>query len=270
MPPKPFERREEMGTKKVVMSILAILLAVFLAESASAQFWGDGWWDPSESGWGLNIIHQYDTMFVCLYVYGTDGSPLWFSAALSEGTLNSYGYPTYTGELIATTGPWFGGAFNPEAVNRWPVGSMTFSPLTTYSAQLSYTFGGVTVSKQIERFTFRRILLSGNYYGIRGVRSNNCGFGPAIDLYGTISLTIRETASGEITVIIYPGGTTMSGVYQQFGAVHKAFTNDWLSESVSYLQVTDFIPTETSFSADSVIFGPDCRIVYSIAAVKGY
>jgi hypothetical protein len=273
--PKPFERREKMGTKNIVMSILAILLAVFLAESASAQFYGDGWWDPSESGWGLNIIHQYDTMFVCLYVYGQDVTPRWYSASLYAGPPNFYGYTTYQGQLIATTGPWFGGAYNPQAVNIQEVGSMTFSPSTNYNAQLSYTVDGVMVSKQIERFTFRHLPLSGYYHGGLVVKFNNCDAGLEAGDYETISVDISQTvnpgtASGQITVDVYEEGfhfCTMSGTYQQFGAVVEATTND--CEYGSYLQVTDFIPSEVSFNADSVIYGPEgCTIYYTISAVK--
>jgi hypothetical protein len=275
MKPKPFKRREKMRTKKIVMGILAVLLVVFLAESSSAQDWGDGWWDPSESGWGMNVIHQSDVMFVCLYVYDQDGSPHWYSASLYAGISNTYGFTTYQGQLVATTGPWFGGTYNPQAVNIREVGSMTFSPSTAYRAELSYTVDGVAVSKQIERFTFRHIPLSGFYHGATVVKSNNCPIGPAPGTVGTISMDISETAnpgtaSGQITAINYEDGTyscTMSGTYQQFGAIYEATTNDCLNGS--YVQVTDFIPSEISFSADSVIYGPaGCTIVYSMSAVK--
>jgi hypothetical protein len=267
-----------MGTKKIVTRILAILLIVFLAESASAQMWGDGWWNPSESGWGINVIHQGDTMFVCLYVYGEDGSPNWYSATLYAGSVNASGYNTYQGQLTATTGPWFGvWTYNPESVSLREVGSMTFSPSSPYQAQLSYSVDGVMVSKGIERFTFRLLPLSGFYHGGLVVNFNNCEFGGPAGDYETISMDISQTvtpgsASGQITVDIYENdyySCTITGTYLQSGAVVEAVTDDCVS--LGYVQVTDFIPTETAFRADSVVYGPDgCTAIYSMSGVKVY
>jgi len=266
-----------MGRKRNVLTIAAILLGVFLAGSASAQVWGDGWWNPSESGWGINIVHQADILFLFLYVYDSGGVARWYSASLGEGSLNPYGITAYQGDLYATTGPWFGGAFNTQAVNYRQVGSITFSPTSNYSAGVSYTIDGVAVSKEVERFTFRRLPISGFYHGGWVVRFNDCGFGPEEGTYQTVSLDITDTqtpgtASGQITAVVYEDGyysCTMTGTYQQFGALFEASTDDCLTGS--YVQITDFIPTEISFRAGSVIYGPEgCAIGYSIAAVLVY
>lgn len=51
------------------------------------------WWVPAQSGWGAAILQQGDTLFICCFVYGTDGngwtSPLMLTAY--EVTRNSFG-----------------------------------------------------------------------------------------------------------------------------------------------------------------------------------
>src|SRR5262249_36196888 len=36
------------------------------------------WWNASESGWGVSVAHQGDTLFVVWYTYDHDGAPTWF------------------------------------------------------------------------------------------------------------------------------------------------------------------------------------------------
>ena len=38
----------------------------------------DLWWNPNESGWGINFAHQGDILFATLFTYGADGRSLWF------------------------------------------------------------------------------------------------------------------------------------------------------------------------------------------------
>jgi len=36
------------------------------------------WWNAKEPGWGMAIQQQYETLFVQLYTYKNDGSPIWY------------------------------------------------------------------------------------------------------------------------------------------------------------------------------------------------
>jgi hypothetical protein len=48
----------------------------------------DMWWVPSESGWGVNIVLQYGTVFATFFVYDSNKNPVWYTAQLSyQGTL---------------------------------------------------------------------------------------------------------------------------------------------------------------------------------------
>ena len=58
-----------------------------LAHLEAATNYQDLWWNApggSESGWGLNVTHQGDTLFVTWFTYDVDGSPLWLSATAQK------------------------------------------------------------------------------------------------------------------------------------------------------------------------------------------
>jgi len=122
--------------------------------SADNKDWTDGWWNPSESGWGVSVLDQNDVFFNVLYLYDQDGKPVWYSVSAFPIGTNSSGYSIYQGDLYYTTGPEFGGPYNPQNVTYQKVGTLTFSPSTTDDAQLSYSVNGTNVSKQVERFIF--------------------------------------------------------------------------------------------------------------------
>jgi hypothetical protein len=119
----------------------------------------DMWFDPAESGWGLNLIHQGDTLFATLFVYGADRQPKWFVASELSG-----GPTTYSGTLRECTGAWFGGPFSAAPLSCRDVGPMRFD-LSDTRGTVDYTVDGVRVVKQVQRFSFRRTTLEGGYEG---------------------------------------------------------------------------------------------------------
>jgi hypothetical protein len=66
------------------------------------------WWNPAESGWGVNIILQNSVVFATFFVYDTNHNPVWYTAPLYY-----QGNFVWSGNLYATAGPWFGGPFPP-------------------------------------------------------------------------------------------------------------------------------------------------------------
>ena len=143
------------------MSIVNFLSGTQLADIAAwiAQILGVGgpppanytalWWNPNESGWGINLNHQGDIIFGTLFTYDAGGSPLWL--VMPAGALQSGS--TYSGELYRTTGPAFdANPFTPiGAGNLTLVGTMTVAFSGDNAATLTYTFNGTPVAKSIQR-----------------------------------------------------------------------------------------------------------------------
>jgi hypothetical protein len=140
---------------------LRVLLALFCAcwlTHAAAQY-GEGpgeersriytglWWNPDESGWGLNTTHQGNTVFATLFTYAADGQPLWLVAS---GLVGDDGTYSYTGPLYRTHGPPFNQVpWSPIGFGQ--VGTMTIAWTSPATATLTYSFEGATVVKTVTR-----------------------------------------------------------------------------------------------------------------------
>jgi hypothetical protein len=156
----------------------------------------DLWWNPAESGWGLNLVQQHDTLFATLFVYGADDTPRWYVASsLTPGSAAN----TFTGTLFEARGPYFGaGSFDPAAAGVVTVGSMSVSFASPTAATLTYNVGAVSVTKPITRQTWRTNVLAGTYRG--GLVASGAGCRSATNPGGTVEAfdTMTVTANGSL------------------------------------------------------------------------
>ena len=108
------------------------------------------WWNPNESGWGLNLNQQGSTLFGTLFTYDSARAPLWL--VMPAGTLQADGV-SFAGDLYRTTGPAFNAnPFTPiGAGNITRVGTMTVSLSQANAGTLTYTVNGAQVQKSIQR-----------------------------------------------------------------------------------------------------------------------
>jgi M6 family metalloprotease-like protein len=116
---------------------------------ASATNYQDLWWNAAESGWGVNLTHQNNTIFATLFTYDATGKGLWL--VMSAGTRQADG--SYLGDLFQTSGP----AFNTQpftGVGVATVGTMRLRFTDGEHGTLTYTYNGIAVTKAITRQTF--------------------------------------------------------------------------------------------------------------------
>jgi hypothetical protein len=108
------------------------------------------WWNPAESGWGINVNHQGDILFATLFTYDSSGKGMWL--VMSDGAKQA-GSDTYTGDLYLTNGPAFNAQpFTPiTAANLTKVGTMTLAFSAPGAGTLTYTVNGTSVTKAIEK-----------------------------------------------------------------------------------------------------------------------
>jgi len=126
------------------------------ADRSSATNFQDLWWNPNESGWGLNVNQQGNVVFATLFTYAPTGvtyapagKGMWYVLNGNRvGTGN-----TFTGTLYRTTGAPFSAAWSPNS--NIPVGSMTLTFANGTTGTMSVTLDGVaTVAKSIQRQVF--------------------------------------------------------------------------------------------------------------------
>ena len=102
------------------------------------------WWNPLESGWGINFAHQSDIIFATWFTYDAGGKPWWLIAELHKSAGG-----VYSGPVSTVTGPPFNAVpFVPAPVET-VIGTMTATFADTQHATLAYTVNGVSRSKSI-------------------------------------------------------------------------------------------------------------------------
>ena len=118
---------------------------------AQAENYSDIWWNPAESGWGINLTHQADTIFATWFTYGADGRGLWLVAP--ETTRRATG--EYRGRLYRTNGLSFDRiAGTPALLGAQDVGEITLTFADGERGRLDYTVDGLTQSKALTRQVF--------------------------------------------------------------------------------------------------------------------
>jgi hypothetical protein len=123
-----------------------------LAPFQPAAFQGLWWNAPagSESGWGLNVAHQGDTIFATWFTYAATGKAWWLSMTAPMTAWN-----VYSGTLFATKGPAFNAVpFDPALVQATAVGTGTLTFADAANGTFAYTVNGVTQAKSITRQAF--------------------------------------------------------------------------------------------------------------------
>lgn len=112
------------------------------------------WWRApagSESGWGVNVTHQGDTLFATWFTYDSARRGMWLVMSAGRRTAAS----TYTGELYRTTGPAFDSSpWDGARVRATSVGTATFTFSDINNGIFAYTVSGVSQSKAITRQEF--------------------------------------------------------------------------------------------------------------------
>ena len=122
------------------------------APAVPAFDYTDLWWNPDESGWGLNLIqHPSHVIFGVMYTYEPPNRATWF--VLPGGTWSSP--TTYSGLFYRVTGPAFNNpAFDSAAVKAVAVGSATLAFSDRDNGTFSFSVNGAQVTKAITRQPF--------------------------------------------------------------------------------------------------------------------
>jgi len=216
--------------------IAAFVLSALIVSNAVAQNLGtiftDDWWNPDESGWGLVVMHQQDFIFATFFVYRSDRSPYWVTAHLQKvGTGGLATAPqVFTGPVYETSGPGFGGAFDPNLVGQVQVGTATFSSVNVNSATLQYSINGVNVTKTIQRQTLRFINYSAQYGGTTVYQYSQCipssSSTNGVTATNTSLLTIVQTGQTfHMDTVTQQTNCSFNGTYTQRGSLGRVDGN---------------------------------------------
>ena len=153
---KPFPATSDCTTDRCGAGIVdagaAVRAAADLAGGASPNYEGLWWRAPAESeaGWGINLAHQGDIIFMTWFTYDTTGNPWWLSMTANRTASN-----VFSGDIYETHGPAFSAIpFDPQRVTKAQVGTGTLTFGDNNNGTFAYTVNGVSQSKPITREVF--------------------------------------------------------------------------------------------------------------------
>lgn len=210
-----------MRSYRVLFAALAVVaLCAFAAPSRASlgTNFTDQWWNPNEDGWGASILQQYDTLFVDLFVYGPDGRPVWYTAAVYYQPQS--GRSLFSGDLYVASGPWFGAFFNPAAFTARRVGTLQFDASSVDFATLTYSVDGVLVTKSIQRQLWTYEDFTGSYYGGLVYDQSSCANAANnghVEEFGPFQINHPANNTFTLTLQSNFGTCTVAGNYSQLG-----------------------------------------------------
>jgi hypothetical protein len=211
----------------------ALALAIGLAAqpAAATSFstdQSDLYYIAAESGWGIQLVQRGSVIFATMFVYGPNGAPTWYVA-----TMSSTDGITWTGDLLATTGPYFATVpFNPLNVTVTKVGTMTWAPQTTASGLLTYDVNGIAIAKNVTRETLVLDDYSGTYLGAVHASATGCTSpsdnAPPFD-FPLATITVSQSGQSiTMTISVVGVALMISGTLSQdgqFGSITGTYTS---------------------------------------------
>jgi len=272
-----------------VIRLLKRLFALFFLASAcahAAPLSPDPtgfWYNPNESGWGVNVAQQGEVLFVTVFVYDEQKRPQWFVASSVKDTGNG----VFSGTLYRTSGPTFGGAFDPNLVQDQAVGTLTLQYAVNFggqaSLQLGYTVNGVAVTKGVTRLTWdsNATRLPGAYFGGMNLslaplpQVSGCTAPPAFFTPGS-AIRINMSAPDSIFIIQGEGIDVVhiiGGTYQQsgqFGLITGGLFSGIVVNpmKIADAQVTNLVITDDGFSGHLRIVMDNCIYEGPIGGIR--
>ena len=185
------------------------------------------WWRSpagSESGWGVNITHQGDTLFATWFTYDLDGSQMWLVAPNTQRANGT----TFNGPLYRTTGPAFNSVpFDPAKIGVTQVGNVTFQFTSAGGGAFFYSVNGISQAKEITRQVYDSQVSTCTAGGTPGAAPNyqdlwwrspagsESGWGVNITHQGNTLFATWFTydAAGKGMWIVMPNGRLANGAY---------------------------------------------------------
>jgi YVTN family beta-propeller protein len=106
------------------------------------------WFNPNESGWGINFTQRGTNVFAAWYTYDSAGNAKWYVAPNCTMPAQN----SCSGTLYQVTGPvFFGATFDPSKRNVTAAGSMSVNFSSNDAGTFTYNVGSVTRTVAIQR-----------------------------------------------------------------------------------------------------------------------
>ena len=199
----------------------------------------DMWWGGiDENGWGLSIIQHGDTLFGALYVYDGSGNPVWL---VMPGGSWDVTHRNYTGSLYEPVGSPFYAYDASRFVPGAAKGTMTLTFVDANNAIMSYTIGGFSAQRNIQREIFGSGTPGVDYSDLWWGGASQNGWGITILQQGMTLFPVWFTydSSGSPLWYVMPTGSWNAAGDTYSGPIYRTTSSPWLG-------TTSYDPTKLS------------------------
>ena len=247
--------------------LLLILLLLTASAQAAATDYTDIWFNPAESGWGVNVVQSDAFIFLTFFIYGPDNKPTWYVASVTQDASGNFNGPLYSTNGYGTSFalPWV----PPPPPGGTQVGTASFQPTGPSTARLVYmlTSGPILapVAKVIQRQTLTAITVGGTYSGAQNGAYSSCSISannaPYTDFF---NLQVTQLSNGTVTFAFtyeafnctFSGTLVQQGqLYSVPGASYQCASDPTFSANLTEIKATAQ-GIEGKFSA---LVGGNCR-----------
>lgn len=217
-----------MIRKSLSRALLALAIGSSALPAVAETNLTDSWWSPTEAGWGIYLTHQGDTAGFGLLHYDAQGRPFFVTAGLTlVARTNPGNLPVLSGTLYRTTGPAFGGAFDPAQVAREVAGQVSFEPISATQARVHLSLNGQSVVKLVSRMTVDAPHIGGSYRHVQRIdfQAGTPNIAPRSYDSGTLWVDHQGSAvsmrfDGELSRCNYQGEYSQKGRYGEITGVY--------------------------------------------------
>ena len=249
----------------VLAPLAAAVLATGAASAASTTDYSDQWWVAAESGWGVSVQQQSNTLFVVLVVYGSDGQPTWFAAAAALQDGGPKGHDLFAGDLYAATSPHGASGSGTASIATRKVGTLVFDAADSGHAAITYSVDGTPVLKNVTRQTWKQDSLEGTYDAFWWNR-----YCPVVGFdWEPAKAVVRHDADNNVTIdLSCPYCWTnfshgLRGHYVQDGH-HGRIEADLVAPDAGAITIYEIEKTATGFTGrfvgDITVSGQTCHV----------
>jgi hypothetical protein len=199
----------------MILAVAALAMVGSASATSNSNDMTDIWYNASQPGKGVQMVHTGTFIFVTVYIYGLDGKPFWVTGELERvgGALQ------WAGPLYVTTGPYFGGPFNPANVTFRQAGTMTFTFQTPDTGSLNYSVDGVVVNEALQRQPLTLDNYNGTYVAVLTQTVTGC-FDTALNGTASDGIAVQVTQNGQamaVQTVTTGNACTATGTYSQLG-----------------------------------------------------
>jgi hypothetical protein len=193
----------------------------------------DLWWaGPAENGWGMSISQNADRLFIGLFIYRSDGTPLW--VVIPGGTWNEQ-HTVFTGDIYQPSGSWFLEYDASRLAVGTSIGKGTLTFASDRAATFDYTINGASGRKSMQRQAFGDPATASKprYGGMWWGGDAQRGWGLAMAQQGDALFSVWFTydRSGAPTWFVMPAGTWMSpapSAWSFTGPLYRTTGSPWI------------------------------------------